>query len=77
MTLETIILEFCSLPPDQLDQDVLSKAKRNYAKEHKLAEMPSNMQLLKVYQQLVREKQIEPYPAIIKLLRKRSIRSES
>lgn len=72
-----MILDFCSMSPDQLDQDVLTKAKRNYAKEHKLAEMPTNMQLLKVYQQLVREKQIEPTPAIIKLLRKRSVRSES
>lgn len=77
MSLESLIRDFLSHPSDQLDQTVLTKAKRKYAKEMKLAEMPTNMQLLKVYQQMVREKQIEPSPSIIKLLRKRSVRSES
>lgn len=77
MDLSVLIYEFIRYQPEELTQDVLIKAKRNYAKTHKLAQMPTNMQVLKTYQQLVRDKQIEPYPGIIKLLRKRSVRSES
>jgi histone acetyltransferase (RNA polymerase elongator complex component) len=46
--------------PAVLDKKYFLQMKRSYAKDHKLAEVPSNSELLRVYHDMLKHKQIQP-----------------
>ena len=46
--------------PMIVDRSFLLKTKRTYAKEHNLADIPSNTDLLRVYHGMLKDKEIEP-----------------
>ncbi len=75
--LDQIILDLTLLPPADRDREQVSLLKRKWAKEQGVKDVPSNMQLWKAYQGLVQEEKITKDVEIEKLLRKRTIRSES
>lgn len=76
-SLESVILSFLELPVAKRDRDAMVVLKRAYAKEQKLTDVPSNMQLLQAYHRLVADLKIPKDPTVEKVLRKRSVRSES
>ncbi len=72
-----IIHQIIKSNPEKLNLDDLKHFKRDFAKKYKLASIPTNIQLLKAYHQLVQDKKIAKNKTIEKLLRKRAIRSQS
>ncbi len=74
---DEIIYQIIEKNPETLNLDDLKYFKRDFAKKYKLASIPTNIQLLKAYHQLVQDKKIEKNKTIEKLLRKRAIRSQS
>jgi histone acetyltransferase (RNA polymerase elongator complex component) len=46
--------------PALLDKGYFLQLKRSFAKEHKLAEVPSNSELLRVYHDMLKNKEIQP-----------------
>lgn len=59
------------------DLDALRTAKRHFADEMKLKDLPSNIQLLQEYRALLEQKKIKKNPELEKILKKRAIRSSS
>lgn len=59
------------------DLDTLRTAKRHFADEMKLKDLPSNIQLLQEYRKLLEQKKIKKNPELEKILKKRAIRSSS
>ncbi len=59
------------------DLDALRNAKRHFANEMKLKDLPSNIQLLQEYRKLLEQKKIKKNPELEKILKKRAIRSSS
>ncbi|PID34698.1 MAG: hypothetical protein CR971_01915 [candidate division SR1 bacterium] len=74
---DEIIYQIIENNPKTLNLDDLKHFKRDFAKKYKLASIPTNIQLLKAYHQLVQDKKIAKNKTIEKLLRKRAIRSQS
>lgn len=70
------IIKYIDKHPD-MTRDDLKNLKRDFAKNTKLTRLPSNIQLLRTYQNLVKDSIVEAQPHINKLLKKRSIRSQS
>jgi len=62
---------------ETVDLNKLKEIKRQYWKKYWLSQLPSNIQLLKLYQKLIEENKIAPDQRIFSLLRKRHIRSQS
>jgi len=75
--LEEIILELAKLPAEKLNNEVLHKTKTTLIKKYKNEELPTNIQLQKKYNQLVKEGKIKENKALKFLLMKRKIRSLS
>ena len=75
--LEPLIFEIAKLPADKHDRELIIQMKRKWAKENGQSNVPTNMQLLKTYQWLIADEQLEHDQEIIWLLRKRSVRSMS
>jgi histone acetyltransferase (RNA polymerase elongator complex component) len=48
------------MDPEILDKKYFLQMKRSYAKDHKLAEVPSNSELLRVYHDMLKNKEIAP-----------------
>ncbi len=59
------------------NKDDLVHLKRQFAREMKLQDIPSNIQLIATYNQMVKDSEIEPQESIEKLLTKSPIRSQS
>ena len=59
------------------DLDALRTAKRHFADEMKLKDLPSNIQLLQEYRKLLEQKKIKKNSDLEKILKKRAIRSSS
>ena len=55
----------------------IKNLKRDFSRTKKLADLPSNIQLLQAYYELLKAKKITKDPQIEQLLKKRAIRSES
>lgn len=72
-----LILHLSQFSDDVLTLDFLKKQKREYAREKKMKNVPSNIQLLRDYHQLVREKKIQENKHLASVLRKRPVRSMS
>jgi elongator complex protein 3 len=53
------------------------KLKREYAKIHKLAELPTNTQLLTIYRDLLKKGEISRNEFLESILKKRGVRSQS
>lgn len=49
--MNTIIHQLITHP--HLDHDTLKKLKRSYAKDHNLSDVPSHIQLLAVYREMI------------------------
>ncbi|MDP2670041.1 MAG: hypothetical protein Q8O99_03480 [bacterium] len=75
--LSTLVTDILSLPPAARTPEQVIIAKRKYAKEGKLAELPTNVHILKTYKQLVEQGTVEQQSRIEQLLKKRAIRSMS
>jgi len=43
-----------------LDKQYFLQLKRSFAKKHKLSEVPSNSELLRVYHDMLKHKEIQP-----------------
>lgn len=77
MNFDEIIENLSKEAEEKLSLDFLKECKRNFAKEKKLAVIPSNIQLLNSYQQLVKSGKIATSTKLEGLLKKRPIRSMS
>jgi len=75
MSLEELVLTLLNTP--DLDKDHVFSAKREYARINKISGLPSNMQMLKVYHDLVSSWQASEHKIFQQLLKKRAIRSQS
>jgi elongator complex protein 3 len=75
--MQKIILQLVKTKPQDRNLDLLTSFKRDFAKVQKLADIPSNIQLLQAYYELLKSKKINKDSQIEQLLKKRSIRSES
>ena len=72
MTLQDIIFSISN------DKNIsLEEIKRDYAKQNKLSVLPTNIQLIKTYKNLVKDWKILADEKILDILRKRAIRSSS
>ncbi len=72
-----IILQLTKTKPQDRNLDLLTSLKRDFARTQKLADIPSNIQLLQAYYELLKAKKITKDPQIKQLLKKRAIRSQS
>ena len=75
--MESIILKLIHTPKKNRNVDLLIILKRDFSKTHKLPTLPSNIQLLQAYYELIKAKKITKDPQIAQLLKKRAIRSSS
>jgi len=55
-----IIRTILATDPAVLDKQYFLQLKRSFAKEHKLSEVPSNSELLRVYHDMLKHKEIQP-----------------
>lgn len=74
---QNLITEFIANWTSETTRDDFIKAKRVWAKENKQSNVPTNMHILKTYMQLVDEWEIQAVGWFEKLIKKRSIRSQS
>ncbi len=75
--MKQIILQLLQTKPQDRDLDLLTTLKRDFSKIHKLPSLPSNIQLLQAYYELLKAKKITKDNQIEHLLKKRAIRSSS
>lgn len=72
------ILDIIALNNDnQITIDDFKNLKRNFAKQNKLSDIPTNIKLLRTYHQLLQENKLKKNIEIEHLFKKRSVRSES
>ncbi len=76
-TFAPLIRSLIALPEAERTPEQVILAKRVFSREMRLPQMPTNVQLLKAYQQLVADGEIAKMPWLQSLLRKRAIRSQS
>ena len=73
-----LILQIIAQNSEQkLNLDDLKDIKRDFAKKQKLADIPTNIKLLRAYHELLSDKKIEKNIEIESLLKKRAVRSQS
>ncbi len=75
MTLEQLVLALLNIP--DLNKDHVSSLKREYARINKISWLPSNMQMLKTYRDLIQSWKASEHKIFQQLLKKRWIRSQS
>lgn len=75
--MQQIILQLVKTKPTDRNLDLLTDLKRDFARIEKLPDIPSNIQLLQAYYELLKTKKITNDPQIEQLLKKRAIRSQS
>lgn len=75
--MKKIIVQLYALDSQDRNLDTLTHLKRDFAKAKKLKDMPSNIQILQAYNELLKEKKITKNIQIEHLLKKKSIRSSS
>ena len=69
--MKKIILQLIKIKEKDRNLDLLTRLKRDFARTEKLADIPSNIQLLQAYYELLKEKKITKDPQIEQLLKKR------
>lgn len=77
MNLENLVKEIVSYQDNEIVPDLIKDLKKKFAKESKLSNVPTNMQVLATYNKMVDEWKITPKSNVRKSLRKRWIRSKS
>ncbi len=75
--MKSIILQLFKTKPKDRNLEFIRNLKRDFARSKKLKDIPSNIQLLQAYYELLKEKKITKDSQIEQLLKKRAIRSES
>jgi len=75
--LDEIVIELSKLPEEKLNNEVLHKIKTTIIKKYKWEVLPTNIQLQKKYNELVKKGKIKENKALKFLLMKRKIRSLS
>ena len=75
--MKEIIHELYKRGPENIDIDGLKNIKRHFCDTHEAKSLPSNIQLLKVYREMVQSEEIVSDKNIEHLLKKRGIRSSS
>lgn len=55
-----LIYQIADADPETVSYDFLKNIKRKFAKKHALPEVPSNIQLLRTYHDLIKDKHIQP-----------------
>ncbi len=75
--MKSIILTLVKTKPKDRSLEFIRELKRDFARSKKLKDIPSNIQLLQAYYELIKEKKIIKDTQIEQLLKKRAIRSES
>lgn len=75
--MEKIILQLIATKPQDRNLELLTNLKRDFSRINNLPDLPSNIQLLQAYYQLLQDKKIIKDQQIEQLLKKRAIRSES
>lgn len=75
--MKKIILQLVKTKEKDRNLELLTRLKRDFARTEKLKDIPSNIQLLQAYYELLKAKKITKDPQIEQLLKKRGIRSES
>ncbi len=73
---EELVLEILK-NTSSIDIDILKNIKRTFAREHNMDTLPSNIQILRAYRSLLSKGKIKSDLNFEKLIKKRSIRSES
>jgi elongator complex protein 3 len=73
---EELVLEILK-NTSNIDIDILKNIKRTFAREHNMDTLPSNIQILRAYRSLLSKGEIKSDLNFEKLIKKRSIRSES
>jgi len=53
--LETLLNQILNLSIEELTSDNIRKLKRDFSKQNKLTDLPTNIQLLKIYKKFVAE----------------------
>lgn len=76
-TLAPFIYQLLDLPETQRTPEQITLSKRAFAKAARMQHMPTNVQILKSYRQLLAEGKISMQAWFVPLLRKRAIRSQS
>lgn len=77
MQIDELIINFFNLPIEDQTEDSLRKAKRQFSKINKLANLPTNIQILKTYNRLLTGWVITKSLHFEQLIKKRAIRSLS
>lgn len=75
--LSEIIYAIIQWDPQVMDKQFFLQLKRSFAKKYKLAELPANSDLLRVYHDMLKNKIIQPSLVVEWLLKRRWIRSQS
>jgi elongator complex protein 3 len=75
--MKKIILQLIETKDKERNLDLLTRLKRDFARTEKLKDIPSNIQLLQAYYELLKAKKIKKDSQIEQLLKKRAIRSQS
>lgn len=77
MTLEELVISIIKLQEDEINPEMIRQLKRKYAKINHLPNLPTNIQILKVYNTLVENKTIQKNKEFEDNMKKRWIRSLS
>lgn len=75
--MKSIIHAIVNAKPKDRSLEFVRNLKRDFARIHRLPDLPSNIELLQAYYELLKDKKITKDPQIEQLLKKRAIRSES
>lgn len=75
--MKEIIYEIVKRGTKTVGLDGLKNIKRHFCDTHKAKNLPSNIQLLKTYREMVQSKEIPSDKNIEQLLKKRGVRSSS
>ena len=75
--MKDLILTLIKTPKEELTLDFLKKAKRAYASAKKMSTVPSNIQLLRSYHELLKSGEIEKMESLENVMKKRPVRSMS
>ena len=75
--MKSIILQLFKANPKDRTSEFVKTLKRDFSRAHGSKDLPSNIQLLQAYFELLKSKEITKDSQIEQLLKKRAIRSES
>lgn len=75
--LEKLVFEICALEENIINKEKIILIKKKFAKDNKLKNIPSNVQVIKTYYDLIKKNNIKKNPLFEKFMVKREVRSMS